>query len=315
MFVSSCPLLVFTGWLYCQTPDCLNQEDIGDKEDNPDGKAAEQRSSCSPTDGLNLLADLALCATSEQLPSQPEQAHESLKTSFCKNADGVIEQESVLHSLLRQPAARTVHFLQSPPPRHHVGAGELAGLITKEHAYSMHPSTSLLLGFSSMPFQVYPLSGCTRLLYRHQTQDLTVDQEDKSNPETPECLEDPTPDSRRFKRSRTFVIKDGSVQVTRRWKRNYDFGLDSKFSNDPHFRTICRALHGYVFVYLLKRSPFLHGNDSVFILSFVTAHGTFQLKTPVTTYDSSSTCGSLSSTAGQCPGPLILTVSHLEWKQ
>lgn len=233
---------IFTGWLHFQSPNRLESKCLGNKEDNPDRGTAEQRNSCFPTDGLNLLADLALCATSDQLPLQPEQAQERR----LKHADVVAEQESVLHALLRQPAARPIQSLQSPPPIQNVGDGELTGLITKEHAYSMHPSTSLLLGFSSMPFQVYPLSGCTRLLYRHQTQSLAFDQEVKSNHQTPECAEIQTVEMKRFRHSRKFAIKDGSVQVTKRWKRNYDFGLDSKFSNDPQCRTICRALHGYV---------------------------------------------------------------------
>lgn len=246
MFISFySPLFVFTGWLHFQSPPCL------DKEEDPVRGASEQRTSCSPTDGLNLLADLALCATSNQPPLQPNPPERVLKNLSCKNADGVAEQESVLHALLRQPSARPIQHHQSPPPVHHVGGGELAGLITKEHAYSMHPSTSLLLGFSSMSFQVYPLSGCTRLLqplkdHPHcQTQQLSVDQEEKSNQQAPECTEKHTV-GKRFRRSRTFTIKDGSVQVTKHWKRNYDFGPDSKFSDDPQLRSLCRALHGYV---------------------------------------------------------------------
>lgn len=236
---------VLTGWIHFQSPNRLERKDLRKKEDNPDRGTAEQRSSCFPTDGLNLLADLALCATSDQLPSQPEQAQKRRpKSSSCKNADSVAEHKSVLHALLRQPAAKK--FLQCPPPIQNARDGKLAGLITKEHAYSMHPSTSLLLGFSSMPAQVYPLSGCTRLLYRHQTLSLPLDQEDKSNHQTPECIEIQAQEGKKFRHSRSFVMKDGSVQVTKRWKRNYDFGLDSKFSNDPQCRTICRALHGYV---------------------------------------------------------------------
>lgn len=251
MFNSLFLSFVFTGWLHFQSPNCVKSKDLGNKEDNPDRGTADQRSSSFPTDGLNLLADLALCATSDQLPSQPEQAQEmKLKNLSCKNADSVAEPESALHALLRQPAVRPIQSFQSPPPIHNVGDGELAGLITKEHAYSMHPSTSLLLGFSSMPFQVSPLSGCTRLLYRHQTQNLALDQEDKSNHQTLESTEIQALERKRLRHSRTFAIKDGSVQVTKRWKRNYDFGLDSKFSNDPQCRTICRALHGYVRMFI-----------------------------------------------------------------
>lgn len=238
-----CPSFVFTGWLHFQSPTCPEGEGLENKEAHLDRE--EQGSSCSPTDGLNLLADLALCATSNQLPLQPKQTPERVLTNLSShNDDGAAEQQTVLHSHLRQPAARPIQNIESPPPVNHVGEGELAGVITKEHAYSMHPSTSLLLGFSTMPFQVHPLSGCTRLLRHHQNQHLPVDQEEESTPQTSECTENHTPG--RLKGSRNFTVKDGSVQVTKRWKRNYDFSLDSKFSNDPQFRTICRALHGYV---------------------------------------------------------------------
>lgn len=206
---------------------------------------------------MNLLADLALCATSNQPPLQPNPPEKVLENLSSKNADGVADQESVLHALLRR-SARPVQHHQSPPPVHNVGGGELAGLITKEHAYSMHPSTSLLLGFSSMSLQVFPLSGCTRLLQplkddpHCQTQHLSVDQEEKSNHPSPECTEKHTL-GRRFRRSHTFTIKDGSVQVTKHWKRNYDFGLDSKFSSDPQLKSICRALHGYVCSFFFKK--------------------------------------------------------------
>lgn len=232
---------------------------------------------------MNLLADLALCATSNQPPLQPKQAPERvLKDLGCPNAERVAEQESVLHTLLRQPAARPLQHHQSPQPVHHVGGGELAGLITKEHAYSMHPSTSLLLGFPSMSFQVYPLSGCTRLLQplkdspHCQSQPLSVDQEEKSNHQAPECTEKHTL-GRRFMRSRTFTIKDGSVQVTKQWKRKYDFGLDSKFSNDPQLRTVGRALHGYVCLKRGTLSTVLPG-DHLFSLLFSDSPWDFSVK-------------------------------------
>lgn len=200
----------------------------------------------------------------------------------CQNDDGAAEQQTVLHSLLRQPAARPIQNIQPPPPVNRVGEGELAGLITKEHAYSMHPSTSLLLGFSSMPFQVQPLSGCTRLLYHHQNQHLSVDQEEESTPQTSECTENHTLGRRRLKRSRNFTMKNGSVQVTKRWKRDYDFSLDSKFSNDPQFRTICRGLHGYVccvFIFLKRTlSMALHGDNLFYPQFFIDSPWDFSVK-------------------------------------
>lgn len=229
-----------TGWLRFQSSKCVKSEDLPDKVGRPGRRPAEQRTSTVPTDGLNLLADLALCAAPDQLPPQPEQAQGRRP----KNSSSVAEQESVLHALLRQPAARPPQSVQSSPAAQNLRDGQLAGLITKEHAYSMHPSTSLLLDFSTMPFQIYPLSGGTRLLHRHQTQNLALDQEDKSSPQTPECTEIRTEESKRWRHSRSVAVKDGAVQVTKRWRRSYDFGRDSKFSNEPRCRTVCRALHG-----------------------------------------------------------------------
>ncbi|XP_029523227.2 uncharacterized protein LOC115133927 isoform X3 [Oncorhynchus nerka] len=48
----------------------------------------------------------------------------------------------------------------------------------------------------------------------------------------------------KFHRFRQFIEKDGSVQVTRLWKENYNFNSDSKFTNDPKDKTVIRALHG-----------------------------------------------------------------------
>lgn len=264
---------VFTGWLRFQSPKCLKSEDLQNNVGHPERRTAEPRSSSFPTDGLNLLADLALCATPDQLPSQPQQAPQRR----LKNLSSVAEQESVLHALLRQPAARPLQSVQSSPPVQNLRDGQLVGLITKEHAYSMHPSTSLLLAFSTMPLQVNPLSGCTRLLDRHQTRNLALDQEDKSNPQTPECTEIQTLESKRFRHSRTFAINDGSVQVTKRWKRSYDFGRDSKFSNEPRCRTVCRALHGYVRGLFKSMSIVLHG-DKLFYPLFCGSPWNFSFK-------------------------------------
>ncbi|XP_027006961.2 uncharacterized protein tasor2 isoform X2 [Tachysurus fulvidraco] len=47
-----------------------------------------------------------------------------------------------------------------------------------------------------------------------------------------------------FLRCRTIVEKEGSIQVTRHWKENYDFKFDSKFTNDKLDKCVTRALHG-----------------------------------------------------------------------
>ncbi|XP_049929954.1 uncharacterized protein tasor2 isoform X2 [Epinephelus moara] len=104
------------------------------------------------------------------------------------------------------------------------------------------------------PFQVSPLSGSTRLLHHHQTMygdgintlHPSISQDDRSeqNHRTPEYLKRYMGHRRKFRQSRTFVSKDGSIQVTKQWKENYDFNLDSKFTSDSKDKTIVRALHG-----------------------------------------------------------------------
>lgn len=266
---------VFTGWLHFQTPACFASEKLKNKEctsDNAVRKTVKEKSSgaCSSTDALNLLADLALSANNEQVPLQPDPAQKKPETSLkkCDLTKDVAsgEPESVLHALLRQPTARPMQSLESPKPNHLVGGSEMVGVISREHAYSLPPSSSLLLGLSGTPFQVPPLSGSTRLLHHHQTMcgdaiktlHPSVDQEDISehNHRTPEYLKKYMVRRRKFRHSRTFVNKNGSVQVTKQWKENYDFNLDSKYTNDSKDKTIIRALHGYVYVltYLNKES-------------------------------------------------------------
>lgn len=266
---------VFTGWLHFQTPACFASEKLKYKEcirDNSYWKIAKEKSNsaCSSTDALNLLADLALSASSDQVLPQPDRALERKPETSLKKCDLTkdvtsAEQESVLHALLRQPAARPIQPLESSSPSHLMGGSELVGLISKEHAYSLPSSSSLLLDLSGTHFQVSPLSGSTRLLHPHQNMNCdgiktlhpSVDQEDKSehNHRTPEYLKKHMVCRRTFWHSRTFANKDGSVQVTKHWKENYDFNLDSKFTNDSKYRAICRALHGYVillFIYLIR---------------------------------------------------------------
>ncbi|XP_075945458.1 uncharacterized protein tasor2 isoform X2 [Anarhichas minor] len=251
-------------WLHFQTPACYASEKLKFKEytrDNSVRKTVKEKinSACSSTDALSLLADLALSASNDQVPPQPDPALERKTETSLKNCDlskdlTSPEQESVLHSLLRQPAARSMQPLESTSPNPLVEGSEWVGLVSKEHAYSLPPSSSLLLGLPGTPFPVSPLSGSTRLLRHHQTMygngiktlHTSVGQEDSSeqNHRTPEYLKKHMVRRRKFRQSRTFVNKDGSIQVTKQWKEDYDFNLDSKFTNDSKDRTIVRALHG-----------------------------------------------------------------------
>lgn len=214
---------------------------------------------CPPTDALTLLADLALSASNGQVPQQPDPALERKSDSSLETCDFTKdgpEPESVLHALLRQRTASPILPPKSPSPKGLVGSKEVVVLITNEHAYSLPPSSSLLLGLSGAPFPVSPLSGSAGLMRLRQNMNsdgaralhAILCQEGKSqdNRRASESLNKDMVCRRKFRRSRTFVEKDGSIQVLRLWKENYDFSLDSKFTNDSKDKTVTRALHGYV---------------------------------------------------------------------
>ncbi|XP_029992885.1 uncharacterized protein tasor2 isoform X2 [Sphaeramia orbicularis] len=250
-------------WLHFQTPACFDTEKLKYKECGRDISVRKtvkerMRAACSPTDALNLLADLALSANKDQVPPQPAQALATKPESSLKNCDltkGVTspETESFLHALLRQPAARPIQPLEPPSPSPVLGGSELVDVVSIEHAYSLPPSSSLLLGLPGTPFQVSPLSGSTRLLlhpqqkYSDGTQTLQpsvyLEEKVELNQRTPGWLKKCTR-RRKFRHSRTFVNKDRTVQVTRQWEENYDFNLDSRFTIDSLDKAVNRALHG-----------------------------------------------------------------------
>lgn len=204
------------------------------------------------SDGLNLLADLALSTTSfEQVLPQQEQAVEERKETCLSR-----EPESVLHALLRQPPARQIQLPERPLLNPVVGGDDLVCLISKEHAYTFPQSSTLPLSLVVAPFQVSPVSGSTRLLHHQLTVNceeikpfqITAEQRNtkESNQKDPELQKKHRVRREGFCRSRTFVNKDGCIQVSKNWKGNYNFSFDSKFTDDSKFRAICRALHGYV---------------------------------------------------------------------
>ncbi|XP_041650940.1 uncharacterized protein tasor2 isoform X2 [Cheilinus undulatus] len=104
------------------------------------------------------------------------------------------------------------------------------------------------------PFQVSPLSGSTGLLHHQTTMyddgsttlEPSVVETDRGEQvcRTPDYLKKQTMRRRKFRHSRTFVNKDGSIQVTKQWTEDYDFSLDSKFASDSEVKAVIRALHG-----------------------------------------------------------------------
>lgn len=226
--------------------------------------------SCPPADALTLLADLALSTSndkvleqqSDHLALQQQECCPSLVISDNSVKDGGSphepdgEPESVLHALLKQPSAARLKLPpQSPSPKGLVvGSGERVVLVSQEHSYSLPPS-SLLLGLSGSILQVSISEGLQQHrkdIFADGTQTLRAflcQQKDQNRKEpglAPESLSKGIGCRQKFHRFRQFIEKDGSVQVTRLWKENYNFNSDSKFTNDPKDKTVIRALHGYV---------------------------------------------------------------------
>ncbi|MEQ2303478.1 hypothetical protein AMECASPLE_017393 [Ameca splendens] len=210
-------------WLHVQTPagftsekrynDCTN--------DNTVRKTVKEKmkSTCTSTDALNLLADLAL--SNDKVQPQPNQALErTLKESMkkCDLSKGLSssDQESVLHALLRNPSAKALQSPESSSACSSVADNELVALISKDHSYSLPPSSSLLLDLPGTTFQDIGEHNITSEYVK----------------------------KRKFKCFRSFVIKEKSIQVTRKWEENYNFNLDSRFTSDPKDKVVIRALHG-----------------------------------------------------------------------
>ncbi|XP_061750274.1 protein TASOR 2 isoform X2 [Nerophis ophidion] len=187
------------------------------------------------TDALNLLADLALGATNEQVLSQPGQ---ELMSKGVASTDKV----SLLHALLGKPVFNPTQPLESQSVL--AGDLDLVSLLREEHAYSI--SQFVPLALPGKEFQVCPLSGSTGLLHHHQTMcsgqtlQFSDDQSENSQVSSKHARKRMT----RFQRYRRFVEEGGFIKVTRQWQETYDFGGDSRFSVGLKNRSIIRALHG-----------------------------------------------------------------------
>ncbi|XP_037109724.1 uncharacterized protein tasor2 isoform X2 [Syngnathus acus] len=160
------------------------------------------------TDALNLLADLALGADRQTLPSEAERRPRR-KSHQSQNGDRALGPKVPL-----------------------VEGGDLLSLLSKEHAYSLP-----LWALAGTPFRVAPLSGSGGLLHRPPPRRASSEEQKEKEHCSGKW-------SQAFRRHRSFLCKDGSVAVTRQWKEKYDFSRDSRFSCDPKDRTVLRALHG-----------------------------------------------------------------------
>ncbi|KAM9854806.1 uncharacterized protein tasor2 [Aulostomus maculatus] len=238
-----------------KVPDCPKVINATNKKRRKRGRGRYKGPKKESTPyALTLLADLALSASHGQVPPQPDPELERKQSSFkkCELAKDVpsTEQESVLHTLLSQAVVTPIQPLESPRPSHLIGGSELLDLVSKDHAYSLPPSSAVLLGLPGTALQVAPLSGSSRLLHCHQifsgNQTPHPGQEDRKehNRRTPEYVKKSVVFRRKFRHSRSFFLKGESVKVTRQWTEDYDFSLDSKFSTDAKDKAIVRALHG-----------------------------------------------------------------------
>uniref|UniRef100_A0A3B3ZQ86 Uncharacterized protein n=1 Tax=Periophthalmus magnuspinnatus TaxID=409849 RepID=A0A3B3ZQ86_9GOBI len=230
------------GWLHFQTPACYAEKQFQEcLSDNSVSKIIQEKTNTS-SEALNLLADLALCANKGQV-----SPHRTQECEFQANVTSP-EQQTVLHALLSQPDAKSVQPQEPPSPDGFGGTG-LVDAIYKEHAYSLPSSSSLPLALPA-PFQVSPLNGSSRLLHAlrlwgeaQQMPPLSLEDKVEENKRAPG---DPKRSwyRRKFRLSRTIENRDKTVHVTRHWKEDYDFNLDSRFTVDPKDKTIVRALHG-----------------------------------------------------------------------
>ncbi|XP_052322414.1 uncharacterized protein LOC118396006 isoform X11 [Oncorhynchus keta] len=268
-------------WLHYRSPAALERETVAISSQlvtlDPDlsrvvsrGRPCEGASavSCPPAESLALLADLARSTSNDKVLEQQSDTkalekqddHPSLVISDNSVKDGISphdpdgEPEFVLPALLKHPSAARLKLPpQSLSPKGLVvGSGERVVLVSQEHSYSLPPS-SLLLGLSGSIVQVPISEGLQQHrkdIFADGTQTLRAflcQQKDQNRKEpglARESLSRGIGCRQKFHRFRRFIEKDGSVQVTRLWKENYNFNSDSKFTNDPKDKTVIRALHG-----------------------------------------------------------------------
>ncbi|XP_060738073.1 uncharacterized protein tasor2 [Tachysurus vachellii] len=202
----------------------------------------------APSDALNLLADLALSVNSDKMLPKFGGKHLGAKTSSSPFPQ-------VFHPL-KSPFARFKLPDKSPFPEGLVVTGDLILEISREHSYSQ---PSLLSSLAGICPQVQPQVQCVESCLPMKS-DLLLklpdlanypgfrNKEDKNGwkflPSLPGSAVKANVWSSQFLRCRTIVEKEGSIQVTRHWKENYDFKYDSKFTNDKLDKCVIRALHG-----------------------------------------------------------------------
>ncbi|XP_031420028.1 uncharacterized protein tasor2 isoform X3 [Clupea harengus] len=263
----------------CQTANDLTghvlEEPCVGSDEKSCGLEGVVNAACLPADALTLLADIALSGNSgknermlqnlqvglESKLSQRQGRQDSVKES------GSQEAVSVLHALLGHPADRFTIPSKSLLSKALLMKGQCVVVISKDHSYSQPPS--LMLGLSGAPLKAFsrstdsltlpnslrlqgrPLSSKDDRILLQVHREASSDSWDKTRvningwePPMKQLMSSISKDVPRSKRHRQIVEKEGSIKVTRPWQEQYDFSLDSKFTNDPHDKTVTRALHG-----------------------------------------------------------------------
>ncbi|TSO77778.1 Protein TASOR [Bagarius yarrelli] len=201
----------------------------------------------APSDALNLLADLALSVNGDKMLHDLRENHLEAKTTG--------STQTVIN-LLRDLAPKLKLPAKSPFPEGLVVTGDLILEISKEHSYSQ--PTSPLAGICP---QDQPLVECVESRLSMKSNLLLKLPQLTDHPDfhkkggkngckfLPSLSGAPAAVKTHVWRSlflscRSIVEKGDSIQVTRRWKENYDFKFDSKFTNDRLDKCVTRALHG-----------------------------------------------------------------------
>ncbi|XP_028304444.1 uncharacterized protein tasor2 isoform X2 [Gouania willdenowi] len=249
-------------WLHCGPsafPESETPQNKDGSQNNSLRNAAnkEENKVFSPTDALNLLAELALGDNSNTLPLHPKTALEQKSKTNENNLDlmknTITEQQSVFRLLLRENTTQVPPHLRSPSPRPLVGNRESVALVFKEHAYaSPLPSTPLSVSPTFLQ-QVSLVCGAPKMRLNHlkpcmdenKSSYPPVSTEDQSEPNrTQEYPKENVHFNQKFRNSRVFVDEGGSLRVTRQWPGKYDFSLDSRIAIGQVEKAVSRVLHG-----------------------------------------------------------------------
>ncbi|XP_071272034.1 protein TASOR 2-like isoform X4 [Salvelinus alpinus] len=223
------------------TPGMDKMENDNINKANPDRTTGAVEVAKEQTFGLDPKFALALGLTPTELHNDahksPEKSDIPLKKDIQDRLDLVPPQAT---------SDQTSEALPSSPSTTIISASERRPFKKKhEHADSIRKKCSILQVPISEGLQQH-----RKDIFADGSQTLRAflcQQKDQNRKEpglSPESLSKGIGCKQKFHRFRRFIEKDGSVQVTRLWKENYNFNSDSKFTNDPKDKTVIRALHG-----------------------------------------------------------------------